>query len=228
MQRSCKITTCSPSHKCNLTQALYKRNFAIMHEVLQVFTIAQMHRCNIGNFKQFPFLHNCNFMKTLSAPSLAHKQMLIKRWLDVNMKRGIDPLCNAMQLALVLTCIAFQLVALICTSKCNLHFIVFYLYFVFIPSDCIELAIQRIWDYGNKFLWCYIADLCVNVALLHIGEDCNTMRCIEMQPGVLGLQNKYNTSIIQVQYRYNTSTGIAIQCDASRCSRVYWGAAGLR
>ena len=144
MHRSCKITTCSPSHKCNLTQALYKRNFAIMHEVLQVFSIAQMHRCNIGNFKQFPFLHNCNFMKTLSAPSLAHKQMLIKRWLDVNMKRGIDPLCNAMQLALVLTCIAFQLVASICTSKCNLHFIVFYLFFVSIPSDCIELAIQRI------------------------------------------------------------------------------------
>merc|ERR1711952_47912 len=42
--------------------------------------------------------------------------------------------------------------------------------------------------------------------------DWNTMRCIEMQPGVLGLQ-----------YKYNTSTGIGIQCDASRCSRVYWG-----
>merc|ERR1712012_1387410 len=67
--------------------------------------------------------------------------------------------------------------------------------------------------------------------------DCNTMRCIEMQPGVLGLQYKHNTGTIQVlglqynamhrdaagctgvaiqaQYRYNTSTGIAIQCDAS-------------
>ena len=83
-----------------------------MHEVLQVFSIAQMHRCNIGNFKQFPFLHNCDFVETFSAPSLAHKQMLIKRWLDVNMKRGIDPLCNAMQLVLVFACIAFQLVTL--------------------------------------------------------------------------------------------------------------------
>ena len=133
---------------CNNAQVLYNYKFAkvlftiaqmqFYTNLAQVLTIAQMHHCNKGNLKQFHFVHNYDFIKTLSAPSLAHKQMLIKRWLDVNMKRGIDPLCNAMQLALVLTCIALQLVALICTSKCNLHFVVFCLYFVSIPSDYIE------------------------------------------------------------------------------------------
>ena len=54
----------------------------------------------------------------------------------------------------------------------------------------------RVWQQIS--LWCYIAGLCVDLALLGIGEDCNTMRCIEMQPDVLGLQYKYNTSTIQV------------------------------